>query len=101
MKNNKTEYCNETKKYCYSSEAKATRALNKYDEIKRVYLCSSCGTWHSTSKTTEYVLEHQELSSEEEIRLLRELNNKLADKITELEKEIKSKVSKFEPKPYI
>jgi hypothetical protein len=45
--------CKETGKYCYSSEAKATRALNRYDEIERIYLCSSCNNWHTTSMDSE------------------------------------------------
>lgn len=43
-----SKYCKETKKYCYSSEAKATRAKNKYENIRRVYFCESCGSFHTT-----------------------------------------------------
>lgn len=49
MRNEKVEYCENTGKYCYSSEAKATRALNRYEEIQRVYLCPECEKWHTTS----------------------------------------------------
>ena len=49
MKNERVEYCKETGKYCYSSEAKATRALNRYKDIERVYFCSSCEQYHTTS----------------------------------------------------
>ena len=51
MKNTKTEYCKETKKYIYSSEAKAYRAMNTYEDIQRVYFCSYCEGFHTTSKT--------------------------------------------------
>ena len=46
---NKYSYCVETGKYSYSSEAKAIRALNRYEEIQRVYKCDSCNEWHTTS----------------------------------------------------
>lgn len=49
MRNEKVEYCKETGKYCYSSEAKATRALNRYEDIERVYFCSGCEQYHTTS----------------------------------------------------
>lgn len=45
----KIQYCNKTNKFCYSSEAKAVKAINKYDDIKRVYYCEDCDNWHSTS----------------------------------------------------
>lgn len=44
----KIKYCDETGKYCYSSEAKATRAKNRYDDINRVYFCESCESFHTT-----------------------------------------------------
>lgn len=39
-------------KHIYSSEASATRAMNKYPDIKRVYLCEH-GHWHTSSWTKE------------------------------------------------
>lgn len=42
------QHCKETGKYCYSSEAKATRAMNKYDDIRRSYFCESCENFHTT-----------------------------------------------------
>ncbi len=48
-RNSKIRYCKKTKKYCYSSEAKATRAMNRYKDIKRVYFCKSCNSFHTTS----------------------------------------------------
>lgn len=44
------EYCGVTEKYCYSSEAKATRAINRYEEIVRCYFCTYCFSWHTTSR---------------------------------------------------
>lgn len=41
-------HCKETGKFCYTSEAKAVRAMNRYEDIKRVYCCDSCGSWHTT-----------------------------------------------------
>lgn len=41
-------HCKETGKYCYSSEAKATRAMNRYEDIRRVYFCNSCNNFHTT-----------------------------------------------------
>ena len=79
MKNTKTEHCKETGKYIYSSEAKATRAMNRYDEIQRVYFCTSCNSFHTTSKTLEETLEFCEVSCEEENKLLREKINKMED----------------------
>jgi len=52
-------FCKATNKYIYSSEAKANRALNRYSDIKRVYMCESCETeegfngWHTTSLEEE------------------------------------------------
>jgi transcriptional regulator NrdR family protein len=43
------KYCKGNGKFCYSSEAKAMRAMNKYDDIKRYYFCKSCDSWHTTS----------------------------------------------------
>lgn len=45
----KSNYCKESGKYCYSSEAKASRAKSRYKDIKRVYFCYSCTRWHTTS----------------------------------------------------
>ena len=41
-------HCKETGKFCYTSEAKAVRAMNRYEDIKRVYRCDSCDSWHTT-----------------------------------------------------
>lgn len=49
MRNSKIEYCKVTGKYCYSSEAKATRAMNKYKDIRRIYFCEHCNNFHTTS----------------------------------------------------
>ena len=56
MRNQDVKYCKVTKKYCYSSEAKATRAMNRYDDIKRVYLCEHCNSWHTTSMSYKEAL---------------------------------------------
>lgn len=50
---NKPEYCKVTGKYIYSSEAKATRAVEKYDDIVRCYYCHNCGGFHTTSQEKE------------------------------------------------
>lgn len=47
MKNN-VEYCKKTGKYIYSSEAKASRAMNRYSDIRRYYFCDSCEGFHTT-----------------------------------------------------
>lgn len=71
--------CKETHKISFSSEAKAYRSLNKYEDIKRVYYCSACDGFHLTSKSLEETLEYGELSLEEENKLLREKINKMED----------------------
>lgn len=81
-----SHHCKETGKYCYSSEAKATRAMNKYDEIRRVYFCESCSSFHTTKIGVGLALEKgiieeppvkREISSEEiQMRI-----NKLKKKI--------------------
>lgn len=43
------EYCKTTKKFIYTSEAQARRAVNKYDEIRRYYKCENCEGYHTTS----------------------------------------------------
>ena len=82
MRNFNIEYCSTTKKFKYPSEAKAVRALNRYDDIKRVYFCSECQGFHTSSQTLSDVLETGELSFEEENKLLREKINKLEDLTT-------------------
>lgn len=52
MNRGKVTYCSQTKKFCYSSEAKANRAKNRYEDIRRVYHCEHCGNWHTTSMGT-------------------------------------------------
>jgi len=41
-------YCPATGKFIYTSEAKATRAMNRYDDIRRTYFCDKCSGWHTT-----------------------------------------------------
>lgn len=50
MKHDKSTYrsCTQTGKYSYSSEAKALRAVNGYESIKRYYYCEYCNGWHTT-----------------------------------------------------
>lgn len=80
--------CKKTHKMSFSSEAKAYRSLNKYEDIKRVYYCEFCEGFHLTSQSLEQRLEYGELSLEEENKLLREKINKmegLTTSITRLE----------------
>ena len=42
------QYCGFSGKYRYTSESKALRAINRYDEIARAYICPSCSDWHTT-----------------------------------------------------
>lgn len=41
-------YCKHTGKFCYSSEAKAVRAVNKHYNLRRVYYCEHCESYHTT-----------------------------------------------------
>lgn len=86
MKNQTVEYCKENGKYKYSSEAKAIRAVNRYDQIKRAYFCKYCEGFHTTSETLKATLENGEVTCEEENELLRKYNNKIVDQIDELYK---------------
>jgi len=45
----RNEHCSHNGKYIYCSEEKARRALERYDDIKRVYECPECKGWHTTS----------------------------------------------------
>jgi|TARA_R110000822_G_scaffold6851_14_gene28712 hypothetical protein len=51
---NKEVLCPKTGKHMYPSEAAAQRAMNKYEDIKRIYKCSFCEDhqgfhgWHTT-----------------------------------------------------
>ena len=76
--------CKKTHKMSFSSEAKAYRSLNKYEDIKRVYYCEFCDGFHLTSQSLEQILEYGELSCEEENKLLREKINKLEDLTTSI-----------------
>ena len=86
MRNTEIKYCNKTKKYIYSSEAKAVRAVNKYDEIQRAYFCEHCEGFHTTSQTIAQTLADGEISCEEENRLLRQRVDNLVDEIDKLQK---------------
>lgn len=77
--------CKKTHKMSFSSEAKAYRSLNKYEDIKRVYYCEFCDGFHLTSETIEQTLEFGELSLEEENKLLREKINKITTEINRVE----------------
>ena len=77
--------CKKTHKMSFSSEAKAYRSLNKYEDIKRVYYCEFCDGFHLTSETIEQTLEFGELSIEEENKLLREKINKITENINRVE----------------
>lgn len=41
-------HCPATGKFIYTSEAKATRAMNRYADIRRTYFCIKCNGWHTT-----------------------------------------------------
>lgn len=82
------QYCKQTGKVSFSSEAKATRKLNKYDQIQRVYFCGDCEGFHLTSETVEETLENGAVDLEEENGLLRKYNDKLVNKIGKLKKTI-------------
>ena len=51
------EHCEYYGKFCYSSEAKASRAMGRYVDIKHIYLCDKCDSWHTTSQVQRYVNE--------------------------------------------
>ena len=78
---NNNKPCQVTGKVVFNSEAQATRSVNKYEAIKRVYYCSHCVGFHLTSRSLEETLESGELSVEEENVLLRKRINELIDEI--------------------
>ena len=75
----KYNYCKVTKKYSFSSEARAIRKLNSYEDIKRVYFCKHCEGFHLTSKEWDPAMdEEDEPTTIEEInKRLEFLKNKL------------------------
>ena len=77
MKNKKTEVrvcgCN---KYCYSSEASAQRALDKYSDLLRIYKCPEDNTyWHTTSQKQKNKEDIKKIKKEN-IRLKRIIRHK-------------------------
>lgn len=90
MRNHKKiPVCKKTGKATYSSEAKAIRAVNNYEEIKRAYFCSHCDGFHITSQTVEETLDNGgNIDTEEENRLLKIKINKMANNIDELKKRV-------------
>lgn len=66
-------YCEETGKFCYSSEAKASRAISRYTDIKRSYYCVFCHSWHTTSQANKRV----EIEKVVPVSALQERLNKL------------------------
>jgi hypothetical protein len=86
--------CKTTGKLSFASEAKAIRAVNKYDEIKRSYWCKSCLGFHLTSETEGQTLGRNILDCEEENKLLRVQNSKLVDEVINLKKKLWLKAHK-------
>ena len=87
MKNHKKiPICKHTGKASYSSEAKAIRAVNNYDSIKRAYFCEHCDGFHITSETIEQTLGRNVLDPEEENRLLKLKIDKMAKDGVRLDK---------------
>lgn len=83
----KTEYtyCKHTGKFCYSSEAKAIRAVNKHYNLRRVYFCEHCDSYHTTKIGVSLALregiiekvDHSKIVSMDEIEIrLNELMRK-------------------------
>lgn len=86
---NKIEYCKKTKKFIYSSEAKAIRAMNRYPDIKRVYYCGHCDGYHTTSMGTGLAIQEGIISKPEK---LKDISSKdLQDEIDRLQKIIDKK----------
>lgn len=56
---NKPKLCSKDHMKVSLSESAALRRLNRYDEVKRMYFCDHCSSWHLT-KTTEYINKHDE-----------------------------------------
>lgn len=89
MRSQKIEYCKETKKYRYSSEAKANRAMNKYKDIRRVYYCNSCDGFHTTSMGIGLSIEHGVIEKPKKKKNIS--SRMIQDKINYLENVIKQK----------
>ena len=91
-KRNRTDYhieiCKETGKNSFSSEAQATRRMNSYKDIQRVYYCPHCDGFHLTSVTEAELLSFNVLSPEEENELLKKKIDKLSKKVSILKKEV-------------
>lgn len=68
MRNAEINYCTETGKYCYSSEAKATRAMTRYSEIKRVYFCNHCEMWHTTKLSKKLAIERGIVKKDKQVK---------------------------------
>ena len=88
MKKEVMKKCPVTKKSIYSSEAKALKFVDRYEDIKRAYYCEHCDGYHTTSKTIGQVVsygvvEKEELEQPKEITIdmlaerLKELGDKL------------------------
>lgn len=56
--------CKATKKYSYSSESKAMRAVCRYEDIERAYYCDYCNGYHTTSQTLEETLKYGGIDEE-------------------------------------
>lgn len=68
MKRGAMKTCSVTKKSIYSSEAKALKFVNRYEDIKRAYYCEHCDGYHTTSKTIGQVVSYGVVEADEFIQ---------------------------------
>ena len=80
MRNSDIQYCKETKKYIFSSEAKAVRSMNKYEDIERVYFCEHCQGFHTTSQE-----KHPDMVKVEKVK---KISRKIKKRLVHLKKKI-------------
>lgn len=85
-RNHQAKICKATGKVSFSSEAKATRRMNKYDDIKRVYYCDECDGYHLTSESISETLENGVIDIKEENKLLHKKVNRVVDENNRLQK---------------
>lgn len=76
--------CPVTKKSIYSSEAKALKFVDRYEDIKRAYYCEHCDGYHTTSKTIGQVVSYGVVDKEDFIQPEEITMDMLAERLKEL-----------------
>lgn len=87
----KLTLCQVTKKYSYSSEAKALKFVAVRQDLERAYYCSHCDGYHTTSQKLEDTIRYGGID-EEELENLKQPEDITIDLVAQRLNQLKSKL---------